>query len=199
MPAQVGQFRGRGSVAVALFDLAEQLLADQWQVGQRVLGGTRRLAVHDGSLHVVGPGVQGRQAPANDGDAPFVVDANVGVLMASVGVRHRRQHQAHRVAVEAGQVWLPEGYQPGPAAAGASRQEEAIRRLALLTRQQARILQLIREGKLNKQIAFELSIAETTVKAHVTAIMRKLGVQSRTQAVLLAGETSFANLVPEGG
>ena len=82
--------------------------------------------------------------------------------------------------------------------APASRQEDAIRRLAALTRQQARILQLICEGKLNKQIAWDLSIAETTVKAHVTAIMRKLGVQSRTQAVLLAGEASFAALVPEG-
>ena len=53
---------------------------------------------------------------------------------------------------------------------------------------QAKILQLICEGMLNKQIAYELNIAETTVKAHVTAIMRKLGVQSRTQAVLLAAK-----------
>ena len=52
---------------------------------------------------------------------------------------------------------------------------------------------------MNKQIAYELSIAETTVKAHVTAIMRKLGVQSRTQAVLIARETNFASLMPEGG
>ncbi|MCV6585637.1 MAG: response regulator transcription factor [Marinibacterium sp.] len=69
--------------------------------------------------------------------------------------------------------------------------DDALTRLASLTNQQARILQLICEGKLNKQIAFDLSIAETTVKAHVTAIMRKLGVQSRTQAVLLAKDASF--------
>jgi DNA-binding NarL/FixJ family response regulator len=43
-----------------------------------------------------------------------------------------------------------------------------------------------------------LSIAETTVKAHVTAIMRKLGVQSRTQAVLIAQQIKFAAFVPEG-
>jgi DNA-binding NarL/FixJ family response regulator len=98
-------------------------------------------------------------------------------------------------AIAAGRTWVPEGYQPG----AVSRQEEAVQRLSALTRQQARILQLICEGKLNKQIAWELSIAETTVKAHVTAIMRKLGVQSRTQAVLLANETNFAALVPEGG
>jgi DNA-binding NarL/FixJ family response regulator len=57
---------------------------------------------------------------------------------------------------------------------------------------------LICEGKLNKQIAFDLSIAETTVKAHVTAIMRKLGVQSRTQAVLVAQEINFSKHLPTG-
>lgn len=95
-----------------------------------------------------------------------------------------------------GETFTPEGYQPpvrgGPAA---SPKEAAIERLGLLTRQQAIILQLICEGKLNKQIAYDLSIAETTVKAHVTAIMRKLGVYSRTQAVLLAREVNFATLL----
>nr|WP_035259824.1 response regulator transcription factor [Actibacterium mucosum] len=71
----------------------------------------------------------------------------------------------------------------------------AAERLATLTPQQTRILQLICEGKLNKQIAWDLSIAETTVKAHVTAIMRKLGVQSRTQAVLLTKQASFSTLL----
>ncbi len=98
-------------------------------------------------------------------------------------------------ALRAGRVFTPEGY---VALGSVSLQEAAISRLALLTRQQTRILQLICEGKLNKQIAYELTIAETTVKAHVTAIMRKLGVQSRTQAVLLAGEANFSSLLPEG-
>lgn len=71
---------------------------------------------------------------------------------------------------------------------------DAISRLSELTNQQTRILGLICEGKLNKQIAYDLSIAETTVKAHVTAIMRKLGVQSRTQAVLVAQEARFSSL-----
>lgn len=75
--------------------------------------------------------------------------------------------------------------------------EEAVKRLALLTRQQARILQLVCAGRMNKQIAYELSIAETTVKAHVTAIMRKLGVQTRMQAVLFAQEASFATMVTD--
>ena len=96
--------------------------------------------------------------------------------------------------------FLPEGYEPvSEGKAKGSAREEAIGRLALLTRQQAKILQLVCEGLLNKQIAYELTIAETTVKAHVTAIMRKLGVQSRTQAVLLARETNFSSLMPEDG
>ena len=77
-----------------------------------------------------------------------------------------------------------------------SLRDETIARLSSLTNQQARILELICEGKLNKQIAFDLSIAETTVKAHVTAIMRKLGVQSRTQAVLVAQDAKFARDTP---
>lgn len=56
--------------------------------------------------------------------------------------------------------------------------------IAALTPQQFRILGMIGEGLLNKQIAYELSISEATVKAHVTAVFKKLGVRSRTQAVI---------------
>ncbi|MDJ0994682.1 MAG: response regulator transcription factor [Dinoroseobacter sp.] len=99
-------------------------------------------------------------------------------------------------AIAQGQVFTPDNFVPvSDKDAPRSSSEEALSRLGLLTKQQARILQLICEGKLNKQIAFDLSIAETTVKAHVTAIMRKLGVQSRTQAVLIAQEANFANIV----
>jgi len=58
-------------------------------------------------------------------------------------------------------------------------------RLASLTPQQLRILQLFAAGLLNKQIAYDLGIEEATVKAHATAIFRKLGVHNRTQAVIL--------------
>ena len=58
------------------------------------------------------------------------------------------------------------------------------------------MLGMLGEGLLNKQIAYDLSIAETTVKAHVTAIMRKLGVHSRTQAVLIAQEARFSKVLP---
>lgn len=92
-------------------------------------------------------------------------------------------------AIARGGVFLPAGVvlsDTGPDPAG-----EAVRRMSSLTPQQTRILSLICAGKLNKQIAWELSIAEATVKAHVTAIMRKLGVQSRTQAVLIARDAKF--------
>ncbi len=99
-------------------------------------------------------------------------------------------------AIAAGQIYRPPGFvEPGDEVDEAA---EASARLATLTNQQSRILQLICEGKLNKQIAYELSIAETTVKAHVTAIMRKLGVQSRTQAVLIAQEAKFSNVLQSG-
>ncbi|MEO3413948.1 response regulator transcription factor [Roseovarius sp. CAU 1744] len=75
---------------------------------------------------------------------------------------------------------------------------DAAARLATLTPQQACILRLICEGKLNKQIAYDLSIAETTVKAHMTAILRKLGVHSRTQAVLVAQKAKFDTILNSG-
>lgn len=108
----------------------------------------------------------------------------------------REVFRAAFAILAAGRPYLPEGYAPAETPA-ANQREAALQRLKLLTRQQATILQLICEGKLNKQIAYELSIAETTVKAHVTAIMRKLGVLSRTQAVLVARETHFDRLLPE--
>jgi Response regulator containing a CheY-like receiver domain and an HTH DNA-binding domain len=59
--------------------------------------------------------------------------------------------------------------------------------MASLTPQQVRVLTFLTEGKLNKQIAYELGISEATVKAHVSAILQKLNVNSRTQAVIVAG------------
>ena len=63
-----------------------------------------------------------------------------------------------------------------------------VKRLATLTPQQLRVLQMLRQGMLNKQIAYELGVSEATVKAHVSAILQKLGVESRTQAVIAAAK-----------
>jgi len=64
---------------------------------------------------------------------------------------------------------------------------DAARRMAQLTPQQFRVFGMLCSGMLNKQIAYDLQITEATVKAHMTAILRKLGAINRTQAVLLAG------------
>jgi DNA-binding NarL/FixJ family response regulator len=61
-------------------------------------------------------------------------------------------------------------------------------RMATLTPQQMRVLMMLSEGLLNKQIAYQLSVSEATVKAHVSAILQKLGVESRTQAVIAAAK-----------
>lgn len=72
----------------------------------------------------------------------------------------------------------------GTGAQGAG--DDGLARLARLTPAQRRILMLVSRGMLNKQIAHEMDISEATVKAHLTAIFRRLGVINRTQAVLLA-------------
>jgi DNA-binding NarL/FixJ family response regulator len=61
-------------------------------------------------------------------------------------------------------------------------------RLTSLTPQQVRVLMMLSEGLLNKQIAYELDVSEATIKAHVSAILQKLGVESRTQAVIAAAK-----------
>jgi DNA-binding NarL/FixJ family response regulator len=68
---------------------------------------------------------------------------------------------------------------------GASLQSlDVAEALASLTPQQFRVASMLVEGLLNKQIAYELDVKEATIKAHMTEIFRKLGVHSRTQAVL---------------
>ena len=96
----------------------------------------------------------------------------------------------------AGDIYTPDDYTPGDERSDAEHSiEEVVERLASLTPQQTKILELVCEGKLNKQIAYELSIAETTVKAHITAILRKLGVHSRTQAVLVSKQAQFSSIL----
>jgi DNA-binding NarL/FixJ family response regulator len=66
-------------------------------------------------------------------------------------------------------------------------EQEVAARVRELTPQQFRVLQMLGSGKLNKQIGYELGVSEATVKAHMSAILRKLGASNRTQAVLMAG------------
>lgn len=73
-------------------------------------------------------------------------------------------------------------------------QADMVARLATLTPRQLRVLQMLRQGLLNKQIAHELAVGETTVKAHVTEVLRKLGVNNRTQAVIETGKIDFVTM-----
>ena len=90
-------------------------------------------------------------------------------------------------AVLEGGVWVPDQ----AAIDNDNRDDELLEiasRLSTLTPQQMRVLMMLKEGLLNKQIAFELNVSEATVKAHVSAILQKLDVNSRTQAVIVASK-----------
>ena len=85
-----------------------------------------------------------------------------------------------------GGVWTPPEVDLG---AGANVEiADLLTRLTSLTPQQVRVLMMLSGGLLNKQIAYELGVSEATVKAHVSAILQKLGVDSRTQAVIAASK-----------
>ncbi len=86
-----------------------------------------------------------------------------------------------------GEVWVPESVRQQIEQVDETFSELA-ENVASLTPSQYKVLCFMRDGLLNKQIGYNLDIAEATVKAHVTAIFRKLGINNRTQAVLIASE-----------
>jgi DNA-binding NarL/FixJ family response regulator len=96
-------------------------------------------------------------------------------------------------AILAGDIWAPN------VVLEATPQDREIddlsKRLMTLTPQQLRVLMMLRTGLLNKQIAYELDVSEATVKAHVSAILLKLDVDSRTQAVIAANKINSSALV----
>lgn len=100
-------------------------------------------------------------------------------------------------AVLAGELWFPDGSEP----IVDSLDQELVARITELTPQQRRVFQMVAHGKSNKEIAFELKIQEGTVKAHVSQILMKLGVHSRTEAALVAGRFNGAGVswAPESG
>ena len=95
-------------------------------------------------------------------------------------------------AILMGEIWMPP--KTGSDLPGGNRSEiELADRMAQLTPQQFKVLMMMSRGLLNKQIAYDLDVSEATVKAHVTAIMNKLGVSNRTQAVLAANQLAVSN------
>ena len=115
-----------------------------------------------------------------------VEDATVAFELGAAGYLHKSEGPTEiRRAIEtvlSGEVFVPSGTTLG----GEDEQTALMKRLATLTPQQVRVLMMLSDGLMNKQIAYELSISEATVKAHVSAILQKLDVDSRTQAVIAA-------------
>jgi DNA-binding NarL/FixJ family response regulator len=132
------------------------------------------------------PGVPVIVVSANDDPAAIrrcMEFGSSGFIPKTLGV------EAMRVAISRilnGGVWTP----PDIDLATGSDAEaaELMSRMATLTPQQVRVLMMLSEGLLNKQIAYQLGVSEATVKAHVSAILQKLGVESRTQAVIAAAK-----------
>ena len=99
--------------------------------------------------------------------------------------------------ITAGRRYIPAEYVNADATAGADDLFKTTPELSILTPQQVNILKLICAGKPNKQIAYELSLAEATVKAHITALLRRLDVRNRTQAVVFVESVMARHAEPE--
>jgi DNA-binding NarL/FixJ family response regulator len=98
-----------------------------------------------------------------------------------------------------GSLTLPKGYRPPEMPQASQAHGNLVERLKTLTPKQLSVLRMLRQGLLNKQIAHELQIEETTVKAHVSEILRKLNVSSRTQAVIEAQKIDFGAILGDAG
>jgi DNA-binding NarL/FixJ family response regulator len=169
---EVSEFLERGGRDVDL------ILLDLSMPGARGFSGLMYLRAQYPSLPVV-------VVSANDDPAVIrrcMEFGASGFIPKTLGIEALRAAVAR---VLQGEVWTPPDVD-------LTRQSEAetaaIARLATLTPQQVRVLMMLSAGLLNKQIAYELGVSEATVKAHVSAILQKLGVESRTQAVIAAGK-----------
>lgn len=96
-----------------------------------------------------------------------------------------------------GEIWTPQDADLGPEQD--PEMADLINRLQTLTPQQSRVLGMLGEGLLNKQIAYELGVSEATIKAHVSAVLQKLAVDSRTQAVIQLSKIGAEMLDREAG
>ena len=106
-----------------------------------------------------------------------------GFIPKTIGVEVMRDAIS---CILSGGVWTPPDVD---LSAGSDAETTALMtRMTTLTPQQVRVLMMLSEGLLNKQIAYQLGVSEATVKAHVSAILQKLGVESRTQAVIAAAK-----------
>ncbi len=100
-------------------------------------------------------------------------------------------HQAIHSLLD-GNRWVPDDYRISLKPV-TEEEKDLAAKIATLTPQQYRVLCYLREGWLNKQIGYELGVTEATIKAHITAIFRKLGTTNRTQAVIMLSKMSLQN------
>lgn len=99
-------------------------------------------------------------------------------------VRKQELTRAIQLVLE-GEIYLPPNYEtPAEEDPDAVERKALLTRLSQLTPQQLRVTHMLRDGLLNKQIAHQMNVGETTVKAHVSEVLRKLGVNTRTQVVI---------------
>ncbi len=119
-----------------------------------------------------------RRALAHGASAYIAKSAPVEEIVRAIG------------AVLDGDVWSSPALLEGPSQLHGGEAAVAAQ-IATLTPQQFRVMTMLAEGLLNKQIAWELGVSEATIKAHMTAIMRKLGVNNRTQVALAANQLAM--------
>jgi DNA-binding NarL/FixJ family response regulator len=170
---EVSEFLDRGG------DEIDLILLDLSMPGVRGFSGLMYLRAQYPSLPIV-------VVSANDDPAVIrrcMEFGASGFIPKTLGVEALRAAVAR---VLQGEVWTPPDIDLTRAPDAAT--TATIARLATLTPQQVRVLMMLSGGLLNKQIAHELGVSEATVKAHVSAILQKLGVESRTQAVIAAGK-----------
>ena len=177
--AEAGSFEEIGEILDGGSRDVDLILLDLSMPGVRGFSGLMYLRAQYPSLPIV-------VVSANDDPAVIrrcMEFGASGFIPKTLGIETLRQAVAR---VLQGEVWTP----PDIDLARESDAETAatIARLSTLTPQQVRVLMMLSSGLLNKQIAYELGVSEATVKAHVSAILQKLGVESRTQAVIAAGK-----------
>ena len=128
-------------------------------------------------------------------DAKIITEALSYGVAGFIPKSVRKSELANAIrSVMEGAIYVPETYEISPPDTDSIDRADMVQRLSKLTPQQLRVLQMLRQGLLNKQIAYELQVGETTVKAHVSEILRKLNVYSRTQAVIEVSKLDNADL-----
>ena len=177
----IGEVKEAGSIDDVLSELAanpetDLVLLDLTMPGVRGLSGLMNLRARYPDVPVV---------VVSASDDPAVVRRCAdfgasGFIPKSLQIAEMREAVANVIA---GGEWFP----PDIDLATDDENELAdiAQRLSTLTPQQVRVLMMLGEGLLNKQIAYELGVSEATVKAHVSAVLQKLGADSRTQAVIM--------------